>query len=281
MTQTANIAGKLACIVAVLGMTVTGALADKPFITVASTTSTANSGLFDGILPRFTAKTGIDVRVVAVGTGQAIRLARKGDADVLFVHHRPSEEKFVSDGFGVKRHDVMVNDFVVVGPSSDPAGVSGRRDAAAAFKAIAAGKAVFVSRGDDSGTHKRERSVWKAAGINPVDDSGSWYRESGSGMGATLNTSVAMNGYTLADRGTWLSFRNRGDHVVVVEGDNRLMNPYGVILVNAAKHPHVKTAQGQTFIDWLVSAEGQGAIGGFRINGQVLFKPNAEQPKTN
>jgi len=258
-----------------LSMLGTVAHAENPFITVASTTSTANSGLFDEILPMFTKKTGIDVRVVAVGTGQAIRLARKGDADVLFVHHRPSEEKFVAEGFGEKRYDVMVNDFVVVGPKSDPAGIMGGHDAAQAFKELASKKAVFVSRGDDSGTHKRERSVWKAAGIDPVKSSGTWYRESGSGMGATLNTASAMNGYTLADRGTWLSFKNRGSLVVQVEGDQRLMNPYGVMLVNPKKHPHVKAEEGRKFINWLISSDGQAAIGAFKINGQVLFKPNA------
>jgi len=258
-----------------LSMLGTVAHAENPFITVASTTSTANSGLFDEILPMFTKKTGIDVRVVAVGTGQAIRLARKGDADVLFVHHRPSEEKFVAEGFGEKRYDVMVNDFVVVGPKSDPGGIMGGHDAAQAFKELASKKAVFVSRGDDSGTHKRERSVWKAASIDPVKSSGTWYRESGSGMGATLNTASAMNGYTLADRGTWLSFKNRGSLVVQVEGDQRLMNPYGVMLVNPKKHPHVKAEEGRKFINWLISSDGQAAIGAFKINGQVLFKPNA------
>jgi len=258
-----------------LSMLGTVAHAETPFITVASTTSTANSGLFDEILPMFTKKTGIDVRVVAVGTGQAIRLARKGDADVLFVHHRPSEEKFVAEGFGEKRYDVMVNDFVIVGPKSDPGGIMGGHDAAQALKELASRKAIFVSRGDDSGTHKRERSVWKATGIDPVKSSGTWYRESGSGMGATLNTASAMNGYTLADRGTWLSFKNRGSLIVQVEGDQRLMNPYGVMLVNPKKHPHVKAEEGRKFIDWLISSDGQAAIGAFEINGQVLFKPNA------
>jgi len=262
---------------AALMLMIPAAHAENPYITVASTTSTANSGLFDNILPIFTKKTGIDVRVVAVGTGQAIRIARKGDADVLFVHHRPSEDKFVADGFGVKRYGVMVNDFVIVGPKSDPAGIQGGKDAGKALAMIASKHAVFVSRGDDSGTHKRERSVWKAASIDPVKDSGGWYRETGSGMGATLNTAVAMDGYALADRGTWLSFKNRGSLVVEVEGDSRLMNPYGVMLVNPKKYPHVKAKEGQKFIDWLVSDEGQSAIGAFKINGKVLFKPNAGQ----
>ncbi len=267
--------GAIGMSIASMALLVSAGQADNPFITVASTTSTANSGLFDDILPKFTKKSGIDVRVVAVGTGQAIRLARKGDADVLFVHHRPSEEKFVTEGFGVKRYDVMVNDFVIVGPKEDPVGIKGGHDAAKALSIIAAKEAVFVSRGDDSGTNKRERSVWKEAGVDPVKDSGTWYRESGSGMGATLNTAAAMNGHTLADRGTWLSFKNRGPLVVLVEGDKRLMNPYGVILVNSKKHAHVKSAMGQKFIDWLVSSNGQAAIGAFKINGQVLFKPNA------
>jgi tungstate transport system substrate-binding protein len=250
---------------------------DMPFITVASTTSTANSGLFDVILPVFTKKTGIEVRVVAVGTGQAIRTARNGDADVLFVHHKPSEEKFVSDGYGVKRYGVMVNDFVIVGPKSDPAEIKGGNDAGRAFEQIAAQKTVFVSRGDDSGTHKRERSVWKAVSIDLQSASGKWYRETGSGMGATLNTASAMGGYALADRGTWLSFKNRGPLIILVEGDQRLMNPYGVILVDKEKHPHVKSKEGQMFVDWLVSKEGQQVIGAFKINGEVLFTPNAEK----
>jgi len=260
---------------AALTLTVGTAQADKPYITVASTTSTANSGLFDDILPQFTQSSGVDVRVVAVGTGKAIRLAKNGDADVLFVHHKPSEEAFVNQGFGIKRYSVMVNDFVLVGPKNDPAGVAGQNDIAKAVTMIAKGKKPFVSRGDDSGTHKREKSLWKAANIDPVKDSGTWYRETGSGMGATLNTAAAMGAYAIADRGTWLSFKNKESLMVVSEGDSRLMNPYGVILVNSAKHPHVKTAEGQKFIDWLVSKDGQAAIGKFTINGEVLFKPNA------
>jgi len=249
--------------------------ADEKFIVVASTTSTQNSGLFDYILPKFTEETGIEVRVVAVGTGQAIRLARAGDADVLFVHHRPSEEKFVADGFGVKRHDVMYNDFVVIGPKDDPAGIRGMKDVAKALAKVADSKSVFVSRGDDSGTHKKEQGLWRDADVDAAGASGSWYRESGSGMGATLNTAAAMSGYALSDRGTWLSFKNRGDLEVLVEGDERLFNPYGVILVNEKKYPHVKTAQGQKFIDWLVSPDGQAAIAEFKIGGEQLFQPNA------
>ena len=251
------------------------ASAAEKFIIVASTTSTKNSGLFDHILPLFEKKTGIQVRVVAVGTGQAIRLARNGDTDVLFVHHRPSEEKFVADGFGVRRFGVMYNDFVIAGPKDDPARIAGMGDAAKALEKIAGARAPFVSRGDDSGTHKKELALWRAAGVDVVQASGSWYRETGSGMGATLNTASAMQAYALADRGTWLSFKNRAGLRVLVEGDKRLFNPYGVILVNPKKHPHVKAALGREFIAWLISPEGQAAIGTFKVNGQVLFKPNA------
>ncbi len=254
----------------------TASMAADKFITVASTTSTQNSGLFEYILPKFAEKTGIEVRVVAVGTGKAISIAQKGDADVLFVHHRASEDKFVAEGYGVKRYDVMYNDFVVVGPNSDPAGVKGMADAPAAFKKIAEAKAAFCSRGDDSGTHKAELAIWNASGHDARKESGSWYRETGSGMGATLNTASAMNGYALADRGTWLSFKNRGDLEIVVQGDQRLFNPYGVILVNKEKHPHIKAEMGQAFIDWLVSPEGQKAIGEFKINGEPLFTPSAK-----
>lgn len=249
--------------------------ADDSFIVVASTTSTQNSGLFDYILPKFTEETGIEVRVVAVGTGQAIRLARAGDADVLFVHHRPSEEAFVAEGFGVERFDVMYNDFVVVGPKDDPAGIAGMTDVAEALAKVAKDKAAFVSRGDDSGTHKKELSLWRDAGVDVAGASGTWYRESGSGMGATLNTAAAMSGYALTDRGTWLSFKNRGNLEIVVEGDERLFNPYGVILVNAKKYPQVKTKEGQAFVDWLISPAGQSAIAEFKVNGEQLFKPNA------
>ena len=246
-------------------------------IVVASTTSTQNSGLFGYILPIFEAKTGIKVHVVAVGTGQAIRLARRGDADVLFVHHKPSELKFVADGFGVKRFDVMYNDFVIVGPSNDPAGVRGMTDAVAAFTRIAKTKALFASRGDDSGTNKAEMALWKASGIDVAGASGSWYRETGSGMGATLNTASGLDAYTLTDRATWLSFRNRGRLVVLVQGDTRLFNQYGVTLVNPEKYPHVRVAEGQAFIDWLLSSKGQATIASYRVDGQQLFFPNAKK----
>jgi tungstate transport system substrate-binding protein len=253
------------------------ALAAEPFITVASTTSTENSGLFAHLLPRFQQETGIAVRVLALGTGQAIKVAARGDADVLFVHHRPSEEQFVADGFGVQRFDVMYNDFVVVGPRDDPAGIKGARDVVAAFARIAAVRAPFASRGDDSGTHKLELSLWQAAGVDVAQNSGAWYRETGSGMGATLNTASAMSAYTLADRGTWISFKNKGTLTALVEGDPRLFNQYGVILVNPAKHPHVKARDGQRFIDWLVSDAGQQAIAAFRVEGRPLFFPNAKR----
>ncbi len=249
--------------------------AESPAITLASTTSTENSGLFAHLLPQFTQSTGITVRVVAVGTGQALRIARNGDADVLLVHHRPSEEAFVAEGYGLRRHDVMYNDFVVVGPRADPAALRGLDDAAAALARVAAARAPFASRGDDSGTHKKELGLWAAAGLDPSTASGSWYRETGSGMGATLNAAAAMGAYALSDRATWRAFANKGDLEVLVEGDERLFNPYGVILVNPARHPHVHAREGQAFIDWLVSNEGQAAIADFRVDGRQLFFPNA------
>ena len=245
------------------------------FITVASTTSTQNAGLFDHLLPLFEAETGIEVRVVAVGTGQAIRLARNGDADLLLVHDKPSEEAFVAEGYGSQRFDLMYNDFVVVGPASDPAGIAGTGDAAAALAGIAAAKAPFVSRGDDSGTHRREQALWAAAGVDPTGASGTWYREAGQGMGATLNTATMMEAYTLADHGTWLSMRGRLDLRVVVEGDARLRNQYGITLVSPERHPHVKAAFARRFADWLLSPAGQAAIDGFAIDGERLFIPNA------
>jgi tungstate transport system substrate-binding protein len=254
----------------------TVASAQQRSIVVASTTSTENSGLFGHILPLFKQKTGIDVRVVSLGTGQAIDVGRRGDADVVFVHAKPLEEKFVADGEGVRRFEVMYNDFVIVGPKSDPAGIKGSKDAVAAFKKVAAAKVPFISRGDKSGTHVAELDLWKQAGIDPQTGKGSWYREIGQGMGAALNTASAANGYVLADRGTWISFKNRGDLMIVTEGDNRLFNQYGVILVNPAKHPSVKRAEGQAFIDWLVSAEGQKAIAEYKINSEQLFFPNAK-----
>lgn len=253
----------------------TPARASDPFIILQSTTSTEQSGLFRHILPLFKSKTGIDVRVVAVGTGQALKNAERGDGDVVLVHAKTAEEKFVADGFGVKRFEVMYNDFVVVGPSSDPAKVKGSKDVAAALKAIAAAKAPFASRGDDSGTHKAELDLWKAAGIDVKAASGDWYRSTGSGMGPTLNAASGMNAYALTDRGTWLAFKNRGALEIVVEGDRKLFNQYGVILVNPAKHPHVKAKEGQAFIDWLVGPDGQSAIRSYKIEGEPLFFPNA------
>ena len=246
-------------------------------IVVASTTSTEQSGLFGHILPAFTKKTGIAVKVVALGTGQALDVGRRGDADVVFVHDRVAEDKFVAEGFGVDRRDVMYNDFVLVGPKSDPARVAGGKDVAAALKAIAAAKAPFVSRGDKSGTHAAELRYFKDAGVDPNEGKGTWYRETGSGMGPALNTASSMNAYILADRGTWLSFKNRGDLAIVVEGDRKMFNPYGVILVNPAKHAHVKQAEGRAFMDWLVSAEGQAAIASYKVGGEQLFFPDAKR----
>jgi tungstate transport system substrate-binding protein len=253
------------------------AWAAERFITVASTTSTENSGLFGFILPKFQQATGIEVRVVAVGTGQAMKNAERGDADVLFVHHQPSEEQFVAQGFGVERHDVMYNDYVVLGPQTDPAGIKGMQDVVAALRQIAATQTPFVSRGDDSGTHKLELSLWEAAGIDVKKASGSWYREAGSGMGATLNTASGLDGYSLSDRGTWISFKNKGRLAIAAEGDPRLFNQYGVILVNPAKHQHVYAKDGQAFVDWLISEQGQQAIAEFRVEGQQVFFPNARK----
>ena len=260
---------------ALIALVATSAAAEAPFITVASTTSTENSGLYDHLLPKFTAATGIEVRVVAVGTGQAIRVARNGDADVLLVHHTPSEEKFVADGFGVARFDVMYNDFVIVGPADDRANVRGMKDAAAAFGRIAESRSIFVSRGDDSGTHKKELGIWRAAGVDAVSASGQWYREAGAGMGATLNTAAGMNAYTLTDRSSWLKFANKGELEMLVAGDARLFNQYGVILVDDARHGHVKSVLGQRFIDWLLSDAGQAAIDAYTIDGEQAFFANA------
>lgn len=249
---------------------------DDNFIVVQSTTSTQNSGLLDYLLPMFTEKSGIEVRVVAVGTGQAIENAANGDGDVLLVHAKPAEEKFVSEGNGVERFDLMYNDFVIVGPASDPAGIAGSSDAAAALKAIADSGSLFASRGDDSGTHKAELKLWQTAGVDAAGSSGDWYRETGSGMGATLNAAAGMGAYTLTDRATWVAFENKGDLQIVTEGDPVLFNQYGVILVNPEKFPHVKAAQGQQFIDWLLSDEGQAAIASYQVDGQQLFFPNAQ-----
>ncbi|MGB8603893.1 MAG: substrate-binding domain-containing protein [Bradyrhizobium sp.] len=252
------------------------AIAQDRSIVVASTTSTEDSGLFGYLLPIFKAKTNIEVKVIAQGTGQALDTARRGDADVVFVHAKPQEEKFLAEGFGVKRYDVMYNDFVLIGPKSDPAGVKGR-DIDTALKAIQAKAAPFVSRGDRSGTHSAELALWKQAGVDIAAAKGPWYREIGQGMGAALNTAGAMNAYVLSDRGTWISFKNRGDLEIVVEGDKRLFNQYGVMLVNPEKYPSVKKELGQAFVDWLISAEGQAAIAGYRIDGQQLFFPDAEK----
>ncbi len=252
-----------------------GAVAQDQSIIVQSTTSTANSGLFDFLLPMFEEKTGIKVNVVAVGTGQAIKNAQNCDGDVLLVHAKPAEEKFVADGYGTKRSDLMYNDFIIVGPPSDPAGIAGMNDAEAALKKIAEAQAVFASRGDDSGTHKKEQSLWSAAGIDIKAASGSWYRETGSGMGATLNTGVGMGAYVLTDRATWISFGNKGDFNIAVEGDDDLFNQYGVIPVAKDKCPSVKADLAQTFADWLLSAEGQQAIASFKVQDQQLFFPNA------
>jgi len=261
----------------VLSVGNTQVLAQDQTIVVASTTSTQDSGLFGYLLPIVKQKTGVEVKVLAQGTGQALDTARRGDADVVFVHARSAEEKFLSEGFGVKRYPVMYNDFVVIGPKDDPAGIRGK-DVAAALQAIKMKAVPFVSRGDRSGTHIAELKLWKGAGIDIAKDHGPWYKEIGQGMGAALNMASASNSYVLSDRGTWLAFKNRGDLAVLVEGDKRLFNQYGVMLVNPAKHPAVKKEAGQRFIDWLISPEGQGAIAGFKINGQQLFYPNANDP---
>ena len=253
------------------------AMAQERFITVASTTSTEQSGLFGHLLPLFETKTGIKVRVVALGTGQALDIAGRGDADVVFVHARSAEEKFLADGEGVKRCPVMYNDFVLIGPKSDPATIRGGKDTLAALRKLQQAQAPFVSRGDRSGTHIAELDLWKAAGIEIDKAKGPWYREVGQGMGPALNTASSMNAYILADRGTWLAFKNRGALDILVEGDKRLLNQYGVMLVNPAKHPNVKRELGLAFIDWLISAEGQDAIADYKINGQQLFFPNANQ----
>ncbi|GBF26995.1 tungstate-binding protein TupA [bacterium MnTg02] len=250
--------------------------AGETSIILQSTTSTANSGLYDYILPIFKKKTGIQVHVVAVGTGQAIKNAKNGDGDVLLVHAKSAEEKFVAEGFGVKRFDVMYNDFIIVGPPIDPAKIGGMRDALAAFGKIAEAKAVFASRGDNSGTYKKEMSLWKAAGLDPAKASGKWYRETGSGMGATLNVGVGMGAYVMTDRGTWISFKNKAGLKILVEGGDKLFNQYGVILVNPKMHAKVKTHEGQAFIDWIIGEEGQKAIAGYKLGGQQLFFPNAQ-----
>jgi tungstate transport system substrate-binding protein len=248
---------------------------EEKSITLASTTSTENSGLLGYLLPIFKDESGIGVRVVAVGTGQAMRMAMKGDADVILVHHRPSEEEFIEQGYGVERVAVMHNDFIIAGPASDPAGIKGTTDVAAALGRIRSSRAIFVSRGDDSGTHKKELSLWAALDFQPGDDDGDWYRQSGSGQGATLNVASEMNAYCLSDRASWVTFANKRSLEQLVEGDPLLLNPYSVILVDPQKYPHVKAAEGQQFIDWLVSERGQQLIAAFRVEGQQLFFPDA------
>jgi len=266
----------LAGLTLALTMAVNPAAAEDSII-VQSTTSTQNSGLYDHILPMFEDETGIQVNVVAVGTGQALENGRRGDGDVLLVHARPAEEKFVAEGYGVERYDVMYNDFVIVGPADDPAGVKGMDDAPAALAQIAEEEAVFASRGDDSGTHKKEMSLWDVAGVDPTEASGTWYRETGSGMGATLNTGTGMDAYVMTDRATWISFNNKQDHKILVEGDEALFNQYGIIMVNPEKHPNVNVDAARTFIDWILSDEGQSAIASFEVRGQQLFTPNAKK----
>jgi tungstate transport system substrate-binding protein len=269
-----SIAARAAILLALLCAPVS---AQDQAIVVASTTSTQDSGLFNYLLPMVREKTGVEVKVLAQGTGQALDTARRGDADVVFVHARSAEEKFLAEGFGVKRYPVMYNDFVLIGPKGDPAGIRGL-DVVASLQTIKTKAAPFISRGDRSGTHIAELALWKDAGVDVATDRGSWYKEIGQGMGAALNIASASNAYVLADRGTWLAFKNRGDLAILVEGDKRLFNQYGVMLVNPAKHPTVKKEAGQRFIDWLISPEGQNAIAGYRIEGQQLFYPNANDP---
>ena len=269
---------KYLCVICLCATTAFSVFAQDKFITVASTTSTEQSGLFKHLLPLFQNKTGIQVRVVALGTGQALDMARRGDADVVLVHDLDAEKKFLGEGFAVQRFDVMYNDFVLVGARGDTAKVAGGKDIVEAYKKIAAAQAPFASRADKSGTHAAEMRLWKLAGIDPQAGRGTWYRETGSGVGPTLNTAAAMNAYALTDRGTWLSFKNRSELIIVVEGDQRLFNQYGVMLVNPARHAHVKKELGQSFITWLLSPEGQGGIADYRIGGVSLFVPNASRP---
>jgi tungstate transport system substrate-binding protein len=274
-----NLSRRLAlAVMACMLLGATAASAEDRFITIASTTSTQDSGLFDYLLPIFTKKTGIAVHVVAVGTGQALKIGQQGDADMLFVHDRAGEEKFVADGYGVKREPLMYNDFIIVGPKSDPAHIRGDTDAVDTLKKIAAAQAPFASRGDDSGTNRMELRLWKQASIDVKAASGGWYKSLGQGMGPTLNTAAAMNAYTLSDRATWSKFANKQDLDLLVAGDKRLFNQYGVILVNPLKFPHVKVADAQAFIDWLISPEGQNVIAGYKINGDQAFFPDHDQP---
>ena len=271
---------RLFALAAIFGLAIHGtAFAQDRSIIVASTTSTEQSGLFGFLLPRFSAKTGIQVKVVAVGTGQALDIGRRGDADVVFVHDRPAEDKFMAEGFGVRRFDVMYNDFVVIGPLADPAHIAGGKSVIEAFRKIAASSAPFVSRGDRSGTNEAELRYWMDAGISINVAQDSWYREIGQGMGPALNIAASTDAYLLADRGTWLSFRNRGTLAILVEGDRRLFNQYGIMLVNPAKYPKVNVTDGQAFVDWLISTNGQRTIAEYKIGGQQLFFPNAEASK--
>jgi tungstate transport system substrate-binding protein len=263
---------------AVLALFVSTLQGQERFVTVASTTSTEQSGLFGHLLPIFERQTGIKVRVVALGTGQALDVARRGDCDVVFVHAKAAEEQFLAEGHGVKRYPVMYNDFVLIGPKSDPARIGSGRDIVLALKKLEAAKAPFVSRGDRSGTHIAELALWQAAGIDIDKAKGPWYRDTGQGMGPALNTAASMGAYILSDRGTWLAFKNRGDLAILIEGDKRLFNQYGVMLVDPDKHPSVKKELGQQFIDWVISAAGQNAIADFRIGGEQLFYPNAADP---
>lgn len=266
----------LATAITTLALLSNSAYAQEKSIVVSSTTSTEQSGLFGFMLPIFKMKTGIDVKVVAVGTGQALDIGRRGDADVVFVHDKPAEEKFVAEGYATKRNEVMYNDFVLIGPKADPAKIAGGKDIKVAFQKIAAAQAPFVSRGDKSGTHAAELRYWKDSGVAVAPTLG-WYKETGSGMGPALNTASAMNGYILADRATWLSFKNRGDLTILVQGDPKLFNQYGVMLVNPAKFPNVKKAEGQAFIDWITSKNGQDVIASYKIGGEQLFFPNANK----
>lgn len=268
------------CIVAGLISTAATTRADQPVLTLQSTTSTENSGLLRFILPKFTEKSGIAVRVVAVGTGQALKNAQNGDGDVLLVHAKTAEQKFVKDGWGVERFDVMYNDFVLVGPEDDPAGIKKTKTIAEALRAITNTKAIFLSRGDDSGTHKAERRLWKAAGIDPSPASGTWYREAGSGMGATINIAIGMRAYLITDRATWISYQNKAQHNVLFEGDEKLFNQYGVIQVNPERHARVDAKSAKTFVDWIISKDGQAAIAAFKVSGQQLFYPNARANET-
>jgi tungstate transport system substrate-binding protein len=275
MIQIRSLLKRLAAAAAIAVACCGSALAQDRSITVASTTSTEQSGLFGYLLPRFSEASGIQVKVVAVGTGQALDIGRRGDADVVFVHDKPAEEKFLGEGFATRRNDVMYNDFIVVGPRADPAHLAGDKDVADALRKIAAAKAPFISRGDRSGTHEAELRLWKIAGIDVAAAKGDWYREIGQGMGPALNMASSTNAYLLSDRGTWLSFKNKGDLAILTEGDKRLFNQYGVMLVNPAKHPTVKAKDGQAFIDWLISPKGQETIAGYKVGGEQLFFPNA------